>query len=184
MTKIGLWWKFEGRYYHKDFYHGVRNLIRWFKVIWRDRDYDHGYIFDILKTKLKNQSQYISKHDNHLSAKRDAQIMMTCVRLIDKIQDQFYDSEYTDYHHSEYLWIPLEDGTDYSRLEINELSEKFDEYFAKYKHAYREVTKSDKYIFENDSKIKIAMNMGRYLSDKADRILFSLMERNIKKWWD
>ena len=32
---------------------GIKNLIKWFKVIWTDRDYDWAYILIILKHKLK-----------------------------------------------------------------------------------------------------------------------------------
>jgi hypothetical protein len=71
-----------------------------------------------------------------------------------------------------------------STLQHQEIWENFDNYFAKYPHAYREVTKTDTYILTNDSKEKIAMNMGYYLHRKANRILFMLLERNITNWWD
>jgi len=189
-TKLNIWrrfclnWKFEYRFLHKDFYYGIKNLIRWFKIIWKDRDYDHRYIFDILKIKLKHQAYYIGEKNRHVSAKRDAQLMMTCVRLIDKIQSEFYAHEYMNYHHCEYLWIPLEDNKDYSTLKINEIWEKFDDYFKKYKHAYKEVTKHEKFILENNSKINIAINIGHYMENKANRILFDILENHIHNWWD
>ena len=71
-----------------------------------------------------------------------------------------------------------------STLRFDEVWENFDEYFAKYPHAYREVTKTDRYIFVNDTKDRIAMNMGHYLHNKAKRILFELLQRNIESWWD
>jgi len=200
MRKIRLWWKFEGRYYHKDVYRGIKNLIRWFKVIWKDRDWDHSYIFEILKTKLEHQADYIGKNGYHVDAKTDAQKMMTCVRLIDRVKEETYQSEYTDYHKSKFDWTPcevpedvmekfredgdIEDDGPFYQMEVTELSENFDDYFAKYPHAYREVTKSDKYIFENDTKEKIAMNMGYYLDKKANRILFKMLETHLRSWWD
>jgi hypothetical protein len=196
--KLYLNWKFEWRYWHKDFYQGVKNLIRWFKVIWKDRDWDDHYIWEILKTKLKHQADYIGSRGFHIDAKRDAERMMTCVRLIDIVKEEKYQSEYVDYQHSEYEFIPISqedidaiDDVDLktdmkgaSTLHSNEIWEKYDEYFAKYPHAYREVTKSDKYIFDNDSKQKIAMNMGYYLDTKANRILFKMLETHLRSWWD
>jgi hypothetical protein len=198
MVNIRLWWKFEGRYYHKDVYNGIKNLIRWFKVIWSDRDYDDHYIWEILKTKIQFQAKYIGDRNFHTSAKRDAEIMITCVRLIDKVQDEHYQGEYMNYHYSEFHFIPIPqedidniddedlriDMKGCSMMETQEIWEKFDDYFAKYPHAYREVTKTDKYIFQNNNKRTIAMNMGYYLHNKANRILFKLLERNIVKWWD
>ena len=29
LEKIKLWWRFEGRYYYKDFIQGVKNLYKW-----------------------------------------------------------------------------------------------------------------------------------------------------------
>lgn len=161
---------------------GIRNLIRWFKVIWRDRDYDTSFIWEILKTKLKNQAEYIGKHDRTMSSKKNSQMMMTCVRLIEKIENETYDHEWYKFQHSEYLWIPDTPGS--FRLEINEIWEKYDEYFAKYPHAYREVTKNEKYIFANISKQNIAMNMSHYMDKKANRLLFKILERDLRKWWD
>ena len=77
----------------KQFFKRIYNLYRWFPIIWKDQDWDHSFIFDILKFKLKNQAEYIGYHDRHVSAKRDAEIMMLCVRLIDKIQNESYMDE-------------------------------------------------------------------------------------------
>jgi hypothetical protein len=195
--KIKLWWKFDGKYYHLTFQKGIKNLIRWFPVIWKDRDYDDSYIWEILKTKITFQGQYIGKRDFHENAKRDSEVMLLCVKLIDKVQTEFYQSEYIDYHESKMYFVPIDDsdleGLDEetkrdmsgsSRVHIQEIFENFDEYFTKYPHAYREVTKTPRYIFDNIDKQRIAMNMGYYLHNKARRILFELLQRNIERWWD
>ena len=57
LEKISLWWRFEGRYYHKDFTRGVKNLWRWFPVIWKVRDYDGHYIFEMIRVKLQHQAK-------------------------------------------------------------------------------------------------------------------------------
>jgi len=36
LEKIQLWWKFEGKYYPRDFITGVKNLWNWFPTIWKD----------------------------------------------------------------------------------------------------------------------------------------------------
>lgn len=195
--RIYLWWKFEGKYYHINIQKGIKNLIRWFPVIWKDRDYDDHYIWEILKTKLQFQAKSIGNRDLHVSAKRDAQIMLLCSRLIDKVQSEFYQSEYMDYHKSELYFVPLsnDDMNDMddemkkemeggSTMHFHDVWENFDDYFAKYPHAYREVTKTHKYILDNDSKQSIAMNIGYYLHNKAKRILFEILKEHTEKWWD
>ena len=107
---ISSWWRFEGRFYHKDFTSGIRNLIRWFPVIWKDRDWDDHFIWQLMIQKLKFQAKYIGERDFHTSAKRDAEIMMTCVRLMEKIKEEYYGTEYLDYQRTHCEFIPFEDA--------------------------------------------------------------------------
>ena len=37
----------------KQFFRRIYNLYRWFPIIWKDQDWDHSYIFEIFKFKLK-----------------------------------------------------------------------------------------------------------------------------------
>jgi hypothetical protein len=189
--KIFLWWKFDGKYYHKDFINGVKNLWKWFPVIWKDRDWDDHYIWEILKFKLLNQADYIGTEDRHTRAKHDAKVMRLCVSLMDKIQNEFYSSEYFDYYETEWKFIPVVDMPGHSELDMIILSENFDEYIKKYPLIYKKVL-SDKtlQIFdinhsdEKEHKLRIAMNIGLYNHKRARKLLFNILESNIECWWD
>jgi hypothetical protein len=182
LRRIYLWWKFDGQYLHKDFIYGIKNLWKWFPVIWKDRDWDDHFIWEILIFKIKNQAKYIGSRDLHTRAKRDAEIMMTCVRLMEKVKNADYHMEYTDYCVDEFDFVDS-DTPGCSELKITEISENFDEYFKKRSTAYRKVMK-DGGVFGSDSKKHIAMNMGRLQHDRARKILFTLLERNVECWWD
>jgi hypothetical protein len=71
-------------------------LYKWFWIIWKDRDWDHHYIFQVLKFKLEKQAKHLAHVGYHNEAQRDAELMMTCVRLINKIQNEDYYAEYYD----------------------------------------------------------------------------------------
>ena len=179
IEKIQLWWKFEGRYYHKDFANGVKNLIRWFPVIWKDRDWDDHFIWQLMIQKLKFQSKYIGERDYHTRAKRDAEIMMTCVRLMERVKEEYYGMEYMDYQDSDYNFIDS-DTPGYKELDIVENWEKYDEYFAKYPLIHKKVLKK----YPDEDKKYIAMKVAFENHDRARKLLFKLMERNIECWWD
>ena len=170
------------------FYKSIKNLIRWFPVIWKDKDWDDHFIWEILKTKLKHQSQYIGNRDFHTRAKYDSERMMWCVRLIEKTQDEFYSSEYMDYHKSNYNWLDIEDKPDYKQLEIEEVSENYDDYFAKHKAAVRKVLANKELqiykLKDGDYKQRLAMNLGYYNEKRAQDLLFKLLNRDIRCWWD
>jgi hypothetical protein len=184
---IRLWWKFEGRYYHKDFINGVKNLIRWFPIIWKDRDWDDSFIFNLLSQKLKNQATYIGKRDYHTLAKRDAEIMMTCVRLVEKVKMEDYGLEYMDYQETDWEFIDCADKPGYSELKFNEVSENLDEYFKKYPRQYKKVLKGEINRFKRDGdkdKKLIAMEIAHENHERARKLLFNILERNIERWWD
>ena len=71
----------------------IKNIIRWLPVLWKDSDWDYYYIFEILKNKLKFQSEHFRKFGYHESSERDAEKMTLCARLIDKVQNESYMDE-------------------------------------------------------------------------------------------
>ena len=189
LRHIPLWWNHEGKYYHKMVRTGVKNLIYWFPIIWKDRNWDSHYIFEIMMHKIKAQSKYIGNRNIHTRAKRDAEIMMTCVKLMKLVQDEFYSSEYSDYHKTKHWFEPLDGEEGYSSWESRILKENFNDYFKKYPLIYKRVQNGEgPFKFDNlidmESKQKIAMNIGHINHERARKLLFKLMERNIECWWD
>ena len=94
--KLYRWIRWELPYQHKYIKYGVQNLYKWFWVIWRDRDWDQHYIFEVLRFKLEKQANHLAKLGSHESSERGAELMMTCVRLIEKIQSESYHDEAFD----------------------------------------------------------------------------------------
>ena len=185
---ISLWWRHDGKYFHLEFKRGIKNLIYWFPVIWKDRNWDHRFIFNIVTHKLKAQAHYIGSRDIHINAKRDAEIMMTCVQLIEKVKDEWYSSEYADYHTSKHWFEPIEGKEGYSTWESKQLEENFDDYFKKYPLVYKRVLAGEgpfqPISFKQEDKQRIAMNIGHINHNRARKMLFKIMEQNIEKWWD
>ena len=94
--RLYRWVRWELPYQPKYIKHGVKNLYKWFWVIWKDRDWEHHYIFEVLKFKLEKQAKHLGERNWHESSKRDAEVMMTCVRLINKLQNEEYYEAYYD----------------------------------------------------------------------------------------
>jgi hypothetical protein len=193
IERIRLWWKFEGKYYHKYFIYGIKNLWKWLPVIWKDRDWDQNYIYTILKTKLEFQAKYISDRDWHTEAKRDAERMHLVVRLIERQQDDFYKTEHIDYHEVEFEFIPTDETKQWFEMKDTMLSENYDEYFAKYPRQYKRVLngkdtlsqylEKDEVIDPTDKR-KIAMFIAHENQERSRKLLFKIMEQNIERWWD
>ena len=67
---------------------GIKNLIKWAPVIYKDRDWDHWFIYQILKTKLQHQADYVLKHGHLENSTKYAQQMLKCIEMIDIVQNE------------------------------------------------------------------------------------------------
>lgn len=183
---ISIRWENDWKYLPKETIRGLKNTWYWLPVIWKDRNWDHRYIYNILQHKLKAQAKYIGDRGIHTRAKRDAEVMMICVRLIDKVGDEWYSSEYGDYHKTKHWFEPCEDKEGYSTWESRQLEENFDDYFSKYPLIHKRVLNGEgPFKLEGpDDKQRIAMNIAHINQDRAHKLLFKIMEENISGWWD
>lgn len=73
---------------------GIKNLIKWAPIIWKDRDWDHWYIYQILKTKLQHQADYTLKYGHLENSTKYAQQMLKCIEMIDVVQNEKIIDEY------------------------------------------------------------------------------------------
>jgi hypothetical protein len=69
---------------------GLRNLKLWFPLIWKDRQWDHYYLFKMLRMKLKLMEQFFRENAMHLGAEKDAKGMKVCVLLLDRLIEDNY----------------------------------------------------------------------------------------------
>lgn len=187
--RIHLWWNHDGKYYHKYFKQGVKNLWYWFPVMWKDRNWDDHYIFEVLKHKLKAQAKHIGDQDRHTRAQLDAKRMRLCVKLIELIQDETYQMEYMDYHKDRVWFTDCEDKPGYSLYNSEEVWENYDAFFKKYPLVYKRVMKGEGPFTlngrdEGDMKRIIAMNIAHINQERVHKLLFKILEQNIRGWWD
>ena len=187
MRRLFLWWRFEGKYIPRNIKYGIKNTLRWLPTIWKDRDWDGNYIFDILAKKLEHQSDYIGKRDWHTGAKRDAEMMRLVVKLIRLVQDETYAMEYMDYEEKKFHFDELQGG-DFFELRVENISERYQEFFDKYPRQYKALMqgKIDTWghdIREMDDSTK-ALILARHNHNRCRKLLFSIMEQNIEAWWD
>lgn len=187
INKIYLWWKFEGQFILRNTKIGVKNLWKWFPIIWKDRNWDHSCIFHILKFKLKNQSEYIKKTNIFVDSKRESEKIDLCIKLIEKINEEYYTCEYQDYL-NENIWFEKCKKEDYYTVESKVLDDNLDLYFKKYPIIHNKVLngKGILNIDDNDPNLKrkyIAINMGIINHQRANSLLFKILETNIQNWW-
>jgi hypothetical protein len=191
-----LYWSKIG-YKVRGFFTSVGNLIKWFPVIWKDRDWDDHYIFEVFKFKLEKQAKYIKEKGFHTNSDLDAKRMMLCVKLMGKVQEEFYVMEYMDYEDKDFFFVPtgddIEDVLGGYYMETLLKKENLNDFFKKYPLVYKKIVTDKKYhIFKIDNedltsyevKSRIALNIGRYNHERARKLLFKILSENIESWWN
>lgn len=189
VRRICLWWKHEGRYYHKYFVQSIKNIWYWFPVIWKDRNWDTHFIYEVMKHKLKAQAQYIGDKDRHTRAQQDARNMRICVNLIQKLQDDYYTLEHQNYHKDRIWFTDFKDKPGHSLYNSEVVSDNFNDFFKKYRLIYDRVLRGEgPFVLDgrHDRELKkiVAMNIGHINEDRARKLLFKIMESQIQGWWD
>lgn len=188
MRRLFLWWRFEGKYIPRNIKYGIKNTLRWLPTIWKDRDWDGDYIFDILAKKLEHQSDYIAKRDWHKRAQRDAETMRLVVKLIRLVQDETYAMEYMEYEDKQFHFDAIPDSTRYAlRTELH--SERYQEFFDKYSRQYKllmagKINTAWGYDIQEMEDSTKALVLAHHNHNRCRKLLFSIMEQNIEGWWD
>ncbi len=76
-----MWW---------DFTAGVSNLVRWFPVVWRDRDFDHAYLLAVMEFKFKSMADSFERRSMHVNGERDVRQLRVCAELCKRLREDEY----------------------------------------------------------------------------------------------
>lgn len=178
--KLYRWCKFELPYQHKYFIYGIKNIWRWFWVIWKDRDWDHHYFWEVMKKKITHFRNRTERLD-YVGSKREVEIMDTVLRLIDKVQNDTYRDEYYDYYDTK---MRIDEK---GHLQFDEIRNDLKEFISKYPRTHKIVLnnpKYNKYLNGDDMDYKIGIAMSSYQHQKAKKLLFKILEERVEHWWD
>ena len=92
-----------------------------------------------------------------------------------------------DYAKDRHWFEPCEDKSGYSTWNSENIWEKYDEYFSKYPLIYKSVIKGEGWSDikgREDDKHFIAMSIAHMNQERAHKLLFKILERDIRGWWD
>jgi len=96
--RLYRWFKWDAKHFHRDVAYGFKNLWKWFPIIWKDRDWDDHFIFEVLKFKIKNTADLFEKNQRFVGWENEVRYMRICQSLIDKIQNEYYKMEHYDFY--------------------------------------------------------------------------------------
>ena len=151
---------------------GIINLIIWFPIIWKDRDWDHQFLYEIIRFKLKRMAKFHRKYGISVDADKYAKQMELCVNLLNRIINDEYLSMVLKKHEekwgeSKMVFTPCEDDERLLKLDFE------------VEKAKTEVEKEQ----ETKEKLKLYEHAD-YLKQQDLDMLFRTIRKYIEGWWD
>jgi hypothetical protein len=149
----------------------ILNLKKWLPIIWNKYDWDYSYSLNVFKRALLDQAEFMeSDRAYNATAKDDAKRIRTIVKLMDKVYDDEYGMEYFDQLKEKYG----DDALDFVWEETD------DDEMVSFKFKYQ--------LWDNADEIRkhhrMLMNKAMERQKKAERLLWALVEHNIRRFWD
>lgn len=82
---LRLWSQHESTALVYQLKRGIKNLVIWFPLIWKDDQYDWTYLSKIMEFKLRLMSKSFLKYGYHVNSKKDAMDMLICAELLKRL---------------------------------------------------------------------------------------------------
>ena len=159
---------------------GLVNLWKWKSVIWKDKHWDDHYIFEVLKHKLILQRKYLVSANRHTSIPQTNRDITICLNLIERVQIEYYGTEYLDYFVSDYSWEDYDENS--KQLVIDEISNTADDYFKKHRSTVKKCLKKDRNLLFD--KKRLAMAVAHENQKKCQALLFRILSERMNGWWN
>lgn len=160
---------------------GVKNILKWMPTIYHDRDWDGDFILKILQKKIEFQRKELVNANRHTDIERDNRDMTLVLNLLERVREGYYELECTDYWHDIISFEDVSNKPDSKSIEIKTTDERFDDYLNKYPSSVRAVIKKNGVI---ENKKTLCLEVSYYNHNKANKLLFRILEEKITQWWD
>lgn len=150
----------------RNFKVGILNLIKWFPIIWNDRDWDYNYLLILLKFKLENMSYRLYTDDISTVCRKNSKKIDKAVKILSRMIEDEYDSNHLKDHDKKWGKLKMTVSPDTFQLNFNRPNVK---------------TQDEK---EKEHKEYIGLMKKSERARKRDyKNFFQLLETNIRGWW-
>jgi hypothetical protein len=164
MAKIKYWFtrKFQQ----------IRNVFRWLPIIWKQHDFDYHYSLEVFKFQLQKQAEFLES-DKAITrcAKDKAKRIRTILKLMDKVYEDDYACEYREI---------LKEMYGENVLDVNFIEDKSRPIMYRMQFEYEKWDNAEEISQIKDELFK----MSQEKQDRAHRILWKMIEKDIRGFWD
>jgi len=145
---------------------GIINIIKWSPIIFKDRQWDHFYFLEIIKYKLTLMEKFFREEGHHVLAERDSHKMKICRILCSRLLDDNYYDNVFEGHNKKWGKSKMIFNSD-NTLNFNRPNCITEEDHKKERVEYQKLIKKEEYLINQDLDL-----------------LFTIIRKNIMRWWD
>src|SRR5690625_5293421 len=157
-----MWSRISSLY--RNVIYGIRNIIKWFPIIWKDRDWDEYYLMKILSFKLGEMSKLHLNDGSYDNSSQVASRLLEASRLSDRIaEDDYIDEAFGDNRY-------LIDKIKVELIDTNEEGVK--------EVAFTGLTDEERKELDRLRKLEDEL-----LERDIER-LFDIMKQDLRSWWN
>lgn len=157
-------------FFRYDLWRGLANLRNFFPEVWNNRDWDCDYTtFCLLKKKLE-LAEPVIRNGSHVGCEKSAKQIRICITLLDRlIRDDYHDMVFKDHYKKwgepRLGWEPESDNM--CRMTTYQINVR---------------NPQDKK--QEEAEARILYNRVEELKQQDLNMLFEIMRKNIRSWWD
>jgi len=160
------------KYFFKRKYGQIQRVIDFLPMIWNGFDFDYSYSVQLFRKSLERQAKFLESDKSYSArSKQDASRIRTAIRLMDKVYDEEYSSEYQDKLKQLY-------GDNAFDWQFEDTGRGDETSFIKYRYEdwdnAEEISQVQKKLFLES----------RQKQKRAHKLLWDFIEHNIQYWWD
>lgn len=137
----------------------IQSLIWFFPVIWKDRDYEADFIYDLLARKLEKIEIYKIKYEKNIHKDKETRKINVAKNLCKRLSQDEYLENATFWYDKIYAEESL--NRLYSILH------------------HKNVTRNPK----EEKSFDRCCKHSEYMKNQDRKLLFEILEKNIDKWW-
>jgi hypothetical protein len=153
----------------------IRRVISFLPIIWKGYDWDYIYAIEVFKHQLGRLADSLECDSAYgLSSHDRAKKIRIAIKLMDKVYNEEYESEYQDqierlYGKTKFEFIKIEEGINKGFFNVKSTNE---------------LAVDDNHQKEIDETRHHMFLMSADKQKKSHRILWKYIEHNIQGWWD
>lgn len=189
--RVYLKWKFEWKYLHRDLWTGIKNLVKWFNVVWNDRNWDHTYLLVLIKFKLESMASYHESRKFYVGWENNVKWMRTASRLISNLLDLKYTNEVLDHFEIEWIESKFDEESGLYEYESRTIWETYIDYLNKYPLQKEDIEKEFEKMKQRkpdyndvDDKFYLSHLLSTRNEKRAYSLLYKILYTHLTAWWD